>query len=181
MSHLFALFCLCYVHMLQLVLHHVHDYYISCLNVTYLFPVFAHSDRDLWRSSIRYEIKYLISDLIFWYDILKWNWVLKLSSFWASVWQQMVRPCHFFAIFLDFNSSPIFMLWGWHYWPSSHESWIKGCHNFLYTCTAYNFLCYSLDFIHLYVSRMSESAVQLKWKQYIHLGFIAIGSSAILV
>jgi hypothetical protein len=31
----------------QLILQHVHDNFIFCLYVTYLFPGFAHSDSDL--------------------------------------------------------------------------------------------------------------------------------------
>ena len=41
---LFALCYLFYLHMPQKILHHVQNNFISCFNVTYLFPVFAHSD-----------------------------------------------------------------------------------------------------------------------------------------
>ena len=46
-----ALCCLHFVGMLQLILHHVHDNSISCLNITYLFPVFHHSCSE--QSSMR--------------------------------------------------------------------------------------------------------------------------------
>ena len=51
---LFAL-CLCYVRMPQLVLPHVYGDSISCLNITYLLPVFAQSISDLRceQSSVR--------------------------------------------------------------------------------------------------------------------------------
>jgi hypothetical protein len=51
---LFMLHCkykschLCCMCMPQLILYHVPDSSISCLNVTYLFPVFPHSVSDLW-------------------------------------------------------------------------------------------------------------------------------------
>ena len=45
---MFVLCCLCFVRMPQLILHHVHDNSISCLNVTYLFLVLAQSVSDLW-------------------------------------------------------------------------------------------------------------------------------------
>ena len=49
----------------NLILHHVHDHSISCLNVTYLFPVFPHSVSDLWLPSLN-EVSSLIS-FCFWF------------------------------------------------------------------------------------------------------------------
>ena len=87
MLSLFALCCLCYVCTPQLILHHLQDNSISCLNVTYLFPLFAHSDSDIWHQQ--------------------------------KLWPWPFRPICWFGIF---------MLWGWHWRPSSHESQLDGSH-----------------------------------------------------
>ena len=120
----------------MLILHHVHDNFNSCLNVTYLFLVFPHPLIDLWReqSSVSTIVaKSIIPNYIievrckisfgFWFGldlpIFVSLWVC-LHTFSLAVdfdgfglllmtWEFSTNPVHLFSFVMGFASSPIFI------------------------------------------------------------------------
>ena len=105
--------------------------------------VFYFGPNQAYGLGLRLQQSRTISDLIFWYfNMLFWNGfgVSNGLNFWLSVWQQIFRPWYFFLIFLDLNSSTIFMLLVWHWWPSSLR-------------------CYGFDFISIYFYPKCQKAL----------------------
>ena len=65
----------------------------------------------------------------------------------------------------------LFLRWNWVLkWSSVLVFGLAGGLSTFLALSMFSFVIY----LHLYVSKMQESKVPLKWKQYIHLGFISM-------